>query len=227
VNQVAAQFAVAPSWALFHGHAHQAILDAVNLLAGTIVVLGAQGEREGASPLGTIGETAFKVAGRSRCATLLVRREVHEPYRRVIACAKGVPVDRAVIEWACRISSENLVHIVSAYTVPYEGRLVMWGASQSTIDVYATREREERVRLLSATLSELGIPAARVQLHVERGEPLQLILRNAAQLEADLLIVGRRAQTDPLGGGAFGSVARHVGLLAPMDVMIVPPELRS
>jgi nucleotide-binding universal stress UspA family protein len=93
--------------------------------------------------------------------------------------------------------------------------------------VYVTREREERSRLLSGALSELGIPAARARLHVERGAPLQVILRRAAQWEADLLIVGRRAQAAPLGGGAFGSVARHVAFLAPMDVMIIPPEVVS
>ena len=223
-HRIATQFGITPSWALFHGHAHRAILDAVKSVAANIVVVGAQGEHEGASPSQTIGETALKIAARSSVATLLVRREVHQPYCGVIACAKGAPIDRLVIEWANRMSPANLVHIVSAYTVPYEERLTAWGASQSTIDVYATRERDERSRLLSATLSELGLPAARAQLHLERDAPLQAILRNAARGEADLIIVGRRAQVDPLGGGEFGSVARHAALLAPVDVMIVPPE---
>jgi len=37
---------------------------------------------------------------------------------------------------------------------------------------------------------------------------LQLILRSAAQMSSDLIIVGRRGQPDPLGGGDFGSIAR-------------------
>ena len=56
------------------------------------------------------------------------------------------------------MSPEDLIHIVSAYTVPYEGRLIEWGASKATVDVYATRERDERTRQLSVLLSELGLP---------------------------------------------------------------------
>lgn len=223
-HRIAAQFGITPSWALFHGHAHRAILDAARLVAANIVVVGAQGEHEGAAASQTIGETALKIAAWSGVAILLVRREVHEPYCAVMACAKGAPIDRRVIEWANRMSPANLIHIVSAYTVPYEERLTAWGASQSTIDVYATRERDERSGLLSATLSGLGLPAARARLHLERDAPLQAILRNAARGEADLIVVGRRAQADPLGGGDFGSVARHVAFLAPVDVMIVPPK---
>ena len=167
------------------------------------------------------------MAGRSAVATLLVRREAHQPYHCAIACGKGAPIDRAVVGWADRLTPGNLVHLVSAYNVPYEDRLTMWGASQSTIDVYVGREREERSRQLSNTLAGVGIHAARVRLHVERGAPLQTILRSAARLESDLIIVGRRAQEDPLGGGAFGSVARQLALLAPMDVMIIPPEIAS
>ena len=225
IRTVAATFSVTPSWALFHGQAHRAILDAARMLAADIVVIGAQGEHGGSpSSETTIGETALKLAQRSEIPILLVRRDPKESYRAIIACAKGEPIDRRVIGWANEMSPGNLLHVVSAYTVPYEGRLREWGASASTIDVYATREREHRTRYLSDTLGEMQIPAARVRLHVERDAPLKLILRKAAQLSADLIIVGRRAQPEPLGGGSFGSIARHVAFLAPMDVLVTPPE---
>ena len=197
------------------------------MLAADLIVIGACGEHEGSLPSETVGETALKLAQRSEVPILLVRRQPKEPYHAVIACAKGERIDRRVVGWANELSPDNLLHLVSAYTVPYEGRLTEWGASESTIDVYATREREERTRYLSDTLTEMRMPAARVQLHVERGPALQLILRNAAQLSSDLIIVGRRGQPDPLGGGDFGSIARHVAFLAPMDVLIVPPEIAS
>jgi nucleotide-binding universal stress UspA family protein len=205
------------------GRAHQAILDAVESLGANVVVLGAQGEHEGVRPSEAVGDTALKVAEQSRVPALFVRRKAQEHYRFVVACAKGAPADRLIMGWANSMSPEDLIHIVSAYTVPYEGRLVEWGASKSTVDVYATRERDERTRQLSVLLSELGLPAARARLHLERGEPLQTILHNANNIKADLIIVGRRAQADSLAEGAFGSVARHVVFLAPVDVMIVPP----
>jgi nucleotide-binding universal stress UspA family protein len=224
---VAASFAVTPSCTLSHGRAHRAILDAVGEFQAGLVVVGAQGEHGGASSSATVGETAFKLAQRSEVPVLLVRREPSQPYHAVVACAKGERIDNSVIEWADRLSPDSLLHVASAYTVPYEERLREWGASEPSIDLYATKEREERMRRLASALSELRIPAARARLHVERGIPLQLILNTAAQFLSDLVIVGRRPPPDPLGGGAFGSVARGVALLAPVDVLIVPPRMAS
>jgi nucleotide-binding universal stress UspA family protein len=224
---IEASFAVTPSLTLSHGRAHRAILDAVAHFQAGLVVVGAQGEHEVASSSATVGETALKLAERSEVPVLLVRREPREPYHAIVACAKGEPIDNRVIEWADRLSPDSLVHILSAYRVPYEDRLREWGASDSSIDLYATRERKERTRRLSDALDELRIPAARARLQVERGVPLHLILNTAAQSSADLIIVGRRPPPDPLGGGAFGSVAREVALLAPMDVLIVPPLMSA
>jgi nucleotide-binding universal stress UspA family protein len=225
VHVIAASFAVTPSWTLLHGRAHRAILDATAKFQADLIVVGAQGEHGAASSTTTVGETAFKLAQQSQIPVLLVRREPSQPYHTVMACAKGERIDNRVIEWANRLSPDSLLHLASAYTVPYEERLREWGASESSIDLYATRERDERIRRLGSTLGELRMPAARARLHVERGMPLQLILNAAAQFSADLIIVGRRHPPDPLGGGAFGSVARGVAILSPADVLIVPPQL--
>lgn len=222
-QRIAELFGLAPQCKVVYGEAHQAILDASHSLEADLIVLGAQGEREGVLPTETVGDTALKLAERSLSATLLVRREAQEHYCHVVACAKGVPADQAVVEWANRVSPADLIHIVSAYAIPFERRLIEWGASQKTLDTHATRERDDRMRKLSGLLGEFGVPAARARLHVERGEPLPTILRTAAQWQADLLVVGRRAQANPLTAGQFASSARHIAFRASMDVMIVPP----
>jgi len=188
-----------------------------------LVVLGAWGEHEGTVTREALGGTALKVAERNCAATLLVRREPHASYSRVLGCARGGASDRVVLDWANRLAPEDLVHIVSAYSVAYEGRLLEWGASQSTLDVYAGRERDARTRLLLDLMTGLAIPAARVRMHVTRGDPLQVILQTAAQCEAELIVVGRRAGVESLPAGPFGSVARQVALRAAADVLIVAP----
>ncbi len=223
-HRIAAQLGVTPACHLLHGFAHEAILAAVECLGSSVVVLGAQGEREGVLPASTVGNTALKVAEQANVPTLLVRRDAQQPYSNVIGCIRGESADGAVIRWTSRVSREDLIHFVSAYSVPYEPRLIEWGASQSTIDVYATRERDQRTSQLSEQLSENGLAAARARLHVERGEPLPTILRTATQWHADLIVVARRAGADSLVPSPFGNVARGIALLAPMDVMIVPPE---
>ncbi|HEU4626759.1 MAG TPA: universal stress protein [Steroidobacteraceae bacterium] len=225
-QRLADRYGVKPVCELHAGHAAQAILDLSESLAAHLIVLGARGEREGVSLLQTVGDTAVKVAERARVATLLVRREAEVPYGRVFACVKGVPADRSIVAWANRVSPADLIHIASAYSVPYEWRLVEWGASQRTLETYAARERESRTRALSELLRECGLPAARAQLHIERGEPLPTILQIAGQWHADVLILGRRAEADSLSAaGQFGSIARRIAFHAPMDVMIVPPAL--
>jgi nucleotide-binding universal stress UspA family protein len=224
---IAQRFDVTPERKLLHGEAHAAILDVSDSVGANLLVFGAQGEREGMSPPQTVGDTALKVAERSRVATLLVRREAQDPYRHVVACVKVVPADRAVIEWANRVSPADLIHLVSAYTVPYERRLIEWGASRSTLESYARREQDLRTRRLSDLEREFGLPAARARLHVQRGEAVPTVLGHAELWRADLLLVGRRAEADSLSAGIVGSVARQIALLAPMDVMIVPPPAPS
>ena len=222
-NDLAGRFGVRPECRVVHGPAHQAIVGASDSLRADVIALGAQGEREGVLPSQTVGDTALKVAGASRAAVLLVRSEALFPYSHVVACAKAVPADRPVIEWANRITPNDLLHIASAYTVPYERRLTEWGASRATLESYAVREQAEQTRKLFDLLREFSLHPARARLHVERGEPLEVVLKNAAFWKADLLIVGRREQPNPLAAGPLGSVARHIALLAPVDVMIVPP----
>jgi nucleotide-binding universal stress UspA family protein len=93
--------------------------------------------------------------------------------------------------------------------------------------LYATRERDQRIQKLSALLEQIGLPAARARLHVDRGEPLATILQKAAEWRADLLVMGRRRGTDSLAPGPRGNVARDLALAAPADVMIVPAASAS
>jgi len=219
-----AGYAIKPACKLVQGRAHEAIAQAGKSLDAMLVVVGARGEHEGDSSAEPVGGTAFKLVARSPTPILLVRHEIYQPYGNVLACVKGVATDRPVIEWANRVSPGNLLHILSAYKVPYERRLMEWGASQSTIDVYATRERDERTKLLSELLDEFGLMAARARLHVARGEPLETILGHVAQWKCDLVIVGQRAHAPE---GVAGSIARQVASRATTDVLIVSSRAMS
>lgn len=219
-----AGFSIKPACKLVQGRAHEAIAQAGKSLEATLIVVGARGEHEGESSEDLVGGTAFKLVAQSPIPALLVRHEPYLPYSHVLACAKGVVTDRAVIEWANRVSPASLIHILSAYTVPYERRLMEWGASQSTIDLYATRKRDERTRLLSLLLDEFGLMAARARLHVARGEPLETILSHAAQWECDLVIVGQRSHAPE---GLAGSIARRVASRAAADVLVVSSKTIS
>lgn len=219
-----ARYGVKSSCKVLQGRAHEAILEAGKSLDAALVVVGARGEHEGDHGADPVGGTAFKLLARSLLPALLVRREPFHPYDHVLACAKGLPTDRAVIEWANRLSPASLLHILSAYTVPHERRFIEWGASQATIDVYATRERDARTRHLSELLDEFGLPAARARLHVTRGEPIATILGHVEEWKSDLIIVGQRARAPE---GLAGSIARQVASRVLTDVLIVSSKSLS
>jgi len=222
-ERIGSHFGTTPICHIVQGRAHEAVLAAAESVQAGLLVLGAQGEREGVLSSNTVGDTALKSAERSPVPVLLVRREAQEQYAHVIGCVKGDRADPIVVRWTSRMSPDDLLHILHVYTVPYERRLREWGASQATLDVYSTRERDQRIRQLSALLEQIGLPAARARLHVDGGEPLSTILRKAAEWRADLLVVGRRRGTDSLTPGPIGNVARDLASAAPVDVMIVPP----
>lgn len=208
---------------LRQGRAHEEIVAALESAGATLAVLGAQGERAQRLPPATLGDTVLEVVERARCATLIVRREAHDRYERALACAKGTAGDRAVLEWTNRLLPEDLIHVIGAFDVPYAHRLAAWGATETTIDRYAAREEESRRRHIGLLLGELGLPDARARLHVERGEAVKSILMHAARVEAEIVVLAKRAYAGLLAEGPFGSVARDVALLAPMDVLLVPP----
>ncbi len=222
-ERLRSRFGTIPICHVLQGRAHEAVLAGIESLKADLVVLGTQGEREGVLPSNNVGDTALKVAERSPVPILLVRREAHEPYAHVIGCAKGDRADPGVVEWTSRMSPDDLIHILNVYTVPYERRLREWGVSQATLDVYSTRERDHHIQQLSALLERIGLPVARARLHVDRGEPLSIILQKAAEWQADLVVLGRRRGPEPLAPESLGNVARDVAFTAAMDVMIVPP----
>lgn len=221
---LAARFDVKPTCTVVQGRAHEAIMQVAQSLDATLIVAGAQGEQAREASPESIGGTAFKLIARSTIPTLLVRRHLYRSYGDVVACAKGVLSDRSVIEWANRMSPKSLLHILSAHTVPHERRLVEWGASQKTLDAYVARERDDRTRQLSALLEAFGLMAARARLHVTRGDPVDTILRHAAEWNSDLIVVGQRSRAPE---GFAGSIARQIASRAAADVLVVSTKATS
>jgi nucleotide-binding universal stress UspA family protein len=209
-ERIGSHFGTTPICHIVQGRAHEALLAAIESVHAGLLVLGAQGEREGALSSSAVGDTALKSAERSPVPVLLVRREAREQYAHVIGCVKFDRADPIVLGWDSRMSPDDLIHILHVYTVPYERRLREWGVSQTTLDVYSTRERDQRIQKLSALLEKIGLPAARARLHVDRGEPLPIILQKAAEWRADLLVMGRRRGSDSLAPGPMGNVARDL-----------------
>lgn len=65
-----------------------------------------------------------------------------------------------------------------------------------------------------------------VRIEIGRAGPAKLIAKAAAEVEADLIVVGTRGH-GPLTGALIGSVAQHLLHEAHCPVLAVPPAVRE
>jgi nucleotide-binding universal stress UspA family protein len=107
------------------------------------------------------------------------------------------------------------------------------GVGQIPLDLVAYRQLEDLYEAESALLEAIagriaedaaerarraGAPS--VEVLIDIGDPASTIVRLSQDLEADLIVMGRRGRGD-LGGLLLGSVSHKVGHLAACAVMTV------
>ncbi len=101
------------------------------------------------------------------------------------------------------------------------------GASLHIVHAYASeQQRTAAEAALSAARRSAGLTRAEALVHPHRDDPAEALLAAAAELDAELLIVGGSG----LGPGPHlfaGSVANRVSHRAPCSVLIVRPAPRS
>lgn len=199
------------------GRAHSEITHYAKLLKAELVVLGAHSG--GVVRDLFVGSTVDKVLRTLPCPLLIVRREPHASYQRVL-----VPVDfsessRRALEIARKIAPSARATVVHAVEVPQEKRLKF---DVERIEAYRTelsaRRSDEMKRLVSSASNDTASwPSV-----VEPGAPTDVILKSAQTLESDLIIIGKHGKAgweDMLIGG----VTKHVIHHAPCDVLVVEP----
>jgi nucleotide-binding universal stress UspA family protein len=85
---------------------------------------------------------------------------------------------------------------------------------------------EEELRRLAAELSEQGLEASVETLKVILGGPAHAIEKLAEDIDADLIVIGRRGHS-PVVGLLLGSVALRLLGISRRPVLAVPPESQS
>ena len=112
--------------------------------------------------------------------------------------------------------------------VGYDGSDAAWRALDAAADLLGYGSTLAVVTVQTSATDPAKIAAARDYLHgrhVEaryheaRGEPAEQLVEKARELEADLLVVGRRSR-NPLRT-LLGSVSSSVVRRAPCDVLVV------
>lgn len=97
--------------------------------------------------------------------------------------------------------------------------LVGYGSALSVVSV-ATRPEDRARKLLSEARSLLLRRHVTARYIEPVGEPAEMLMETARELDADLIVVGRRDQ-NPFRRIVLGSVSAKVVHRAPCDVLVV------
>jgi len=212
-----------PSVALRVGNAARLILETLDDLKASLLVLGAHQPRPIRDALeGTIAEKAL--AARI-CPVLIARNPSPSPYRRVL-----LALDLSRPSASALRAAESLVlrndartQVVYAADEPYHESLYYAGAVTELRLSEPEAWRRDAERAITDMLKYESADFSRYQVRIEQGDPARGILRAAAAFEPDLLVMGTR------GGGALhrallGSISNRTLHEVSCDTLIVPEE---
>jgi nucleotide-binding universal stress UspA family protein len=184
-----------------------------------LLALGARGT----NPLrdSILGTTAEHLLGKCTPPMLIVKRPAERAYGQVAVAVNFSPASEGALRAALRLAPNAAITALHAYDVPFEGKLRLAGVTNDAIDAYRYRTAEKAIGDLRALGERSAGEQARVATRVGQGYAAHLILENARELRADLIVLGKRKR--PLVQELLlGGVARHVLADAGGDVLVVP-----
>ncbi|HEX9625775.1 MAG TPA: universal stress protein [Acidiferrobacterales bacterium] len=171
-----------------------------------------------------LGTTAERVVRKSDRPVLVVKREPHSGYARVL-----VPLDfsepaREALALAARAAPQARFTLLHAYDIWYEGRLRTGGMTDEAI-AQLHRDYAQQARGRMRTLArDAGLDVDDADCLVRHGYPPTVIVQALRERDADLAVLGSHGRSG-LRYVLLGSVAEHVLRESPCDVLVVHPKI--
>lgn len=191
-----------------------------------LIVIGDQGETFVQEFL--LGTTASKTLRKGDHPLLIIKQEPKHRYHRIL-----VPVDfshpsRLALEMALKLlpagmpATETSVYVLHVVE-PLDGRMPQDDSSAETVELYRSRMLAQARHDMEKIIGDCASGDPRVTSVIEVGFPPAVIRVTAKSLETDLIVIGKRGETE-LDEALFGSVTKHVLYETPSDILVVSPE---
>lgn len=183
-----------------------------------LLVIGAHGSHAPRDlALGTLADRLARSAQRP---LLVVRNEPAADYRHVL-----VPVDfsdpsREAVRAARRFAPGATLHLLHAFDLPEEGKLLTAGVSDEAIASHRERIREAAQAAMDTLLAGLGTDRP-VTSTVCQGDIRMVMLEVARARGCELIALGKQGQSR-IGDLFLGSVTAWALAHAEADVLVVP-----
>lgn len=184
-----------------------------------LVVFGARGA--GALRRFVLGSHAERLARRSACPALVVRRAPDAPYRRVLLALDAAPGAEALAALARRVAPQAHVVCAQVYDVPFAEKLRFAGVAPGVVGLYRDEARAEATHRVHALAAAAGLGAGDWTPYVLEGDAAERLAALEAEQGCDLVVLGKRGRSaaeDLL----LGSVTRHLLAEGGADVLLAP-----
>ena len=192
--------------------------------AANLIVVGAHGERTGLA--GGLGSTARDVVRIADVPVLLVSRPAAAPIARILVPVDDVPVTQDVLRWAGVLSRRlgakvTLLHVTEATLMSHALAAAAVVSGTPAVKRGRRRDRQGPGDRWVEVATSSGVPREQVTSEEAFGLPAVEILAASDRLEADLIVMGRRA-AGPLRRAVLGSVTERVLGSTDRNVLVVP-----
>lgn len=117
---------------------------------------------------------------------------------------------------ALSLKTGATVHLLHAYVIPVESVGLAYTISQQYVDQFVTESKEQ----LETLWTKLGAGAARGPVMVVSGDPREVIIHKAKDLNVELIVMGTHGRRG-ISRALIGSVAESVVRTAPCSVLVV------
>ena len=165
------------------------------------------------------GSTAERLLRKTRRPMLVVKQRAHEPYQRTLVALDFSAWSKPLIELAQRVAPRAHLVLLSAYGVPYQGRMRLAGATDAKIEVYRERARKSAEQQLHALATAAGLASADWTPCLRHADPALAIVEQEIEQACDLIVVGKHGRT-VMEDLLLGSVTSHVLAESVGDVLV-------
>ena len=150
---------------------------------------------------------------------LVVKQVPRDRYRTLLVPVDFSPCSLRAIRHARALAPAADILLLHAFAVPFEGKLVLAGVDDDTIQRYRVAAEQEALQKLWELCQEARLPPDKVRLMVLHGDPLRHIIQQEQERNCDLIVMGKHGESlveDLL----LGSVTKHVLTESQADVLV-------
>lgn len=165
-----------------------------------------------------LGETALELLEATEVPVMIARRPHPDEARKILVATDYSECSRRAARLSLQLFPDAEVTFFNAYSVKYESRMRIGGASEEDIASYRLAEQvrsEVAMRQFVATVDR----ERRCRSVVANGHAAPTILAHAAEA-ADVVVLGKSGNS--LETHLLGSVTRNILYHAACDVLLVP-----